>query len=190
MLKAGEIHGLCGSSGCGKSTLARIAVGLEEDFSGEVCFEGKALKKPFGASSGYRIQLIFQNALGSFNPRQKLGSSLALAQSLSASGKDQLPALLEALELDLAFLDRFPHQVSGGQVQRFAIARALLRSPAVLIADEPTSALDVTVKAKTLALLMRLRDQFGLSILVISHDRRALDRIADRVSFLVQSPQS
>ena len=183
----GECLALVGPSGCGKTTLAKIVVGLDRATSGTmqlegVNYHGSDLPKPMRRD----ISLVFQDPFGSFNPRLSIGQSLGepLRLEPELTGDDIKARLVEAVEavgLQADMLARYPHEFSGGQRQRLAIARALVTRPKLLVLDEPVSALDVSVRGEVLALLARLQAQFGLTYLLISHDLDMVAAIADRV---------
>ncbi|MET3926576.1 ABC transporter ATP-binding protein [Devosia sp. 2618] len=184
---SGECLALVGPSGCGKTTLAKIIVGLDKATSGEVRLEGvtyhgsdlpKTLRRD--------ISLVFQDPFGSFNPRLTVANSvsepLRLVPGLSReTARERLVESVEAVGLSAAMLERYPHEFSGGQRQRLAIARALVTRPRLLVLDEPVSALDVSVRGEVLALLARLQADFGLTYLIISHDLDMVRAMADRV---------
>jgi ABC-type glutathione transport system ATPase component len=177
-LGPGEILGIVGESGSGKSTIAKAVMGLVAPSSGKVVRR---------ASS---VQMVFQDAVGSLNPRMTVRQTLAealTAKDCRSSGKsrpssDTGPSgLLPLVGLSDAVLDQYPGEMSGGQCQRVSIARALARSPQVIVADEPVSALDVSVQARILNLLRGLRETLGLSILLIAHDLAVVKNVCDRV---------
>ncbi|HEY9885775.1 MAG TPA: ATP-binding cassette domain-containing protein [Vampirovibrionales bacterium] len=184
-----EIVGLVGESGCGKTTIAKIIAGLEQAEEGSLFIKDKEINLQVARSKSQKkmIQLVFQNALGSFNPKFSLRSSLSqpiIEHGLVISKEqieEKLHSLLEAVHLEIDLLDRLPSQVSGGQIQRAAIARALASEPDLLIADEPTSALDVSIRAEVLRLFKELRIKQNISCLVISHDLPSLKFLADRI---------
>ena len=183
-LHKGECLGLVGGSGSGKSTLARIVAGLDKPTTGEIVWPGAA------ASSSTRLQMVFQDPMGAFNPRWTVSRSVAeplFERSLSASDKSGLvaSALTEA-GLDPAFADRYPHQLSGGQAQRAAIARAIIVKPCLLILDEPVSALDVAIRGQILDVLARLRADHDLAMLFITHDLGVALAITDRIAVMDQ----
>jgi peptide/nickel transport system ATP-binding protein len=176
---SGEIVGLVGESGCGKTTLARIAVGLDHPDTGEVLLDGRPLSDGRGAitlADRRRIQLVFQDAHASFNPRRTIGRAVVVP--LRRHG------LLERVGLDPATFDRLPHTLSGGQLQRAAIARALALDPEILVCDEPVASMDVSVRAQILNLLLDLWRERGLGILFVSHDLGVIRRIAGRVAVM------
>jgi len=191
-LGARETLGLVGESGCGKSTLARVLTRLEEPTGGRIFFHGEDVtRRSVRSLRSIRseIQFIHQDPSSSLNPRKKVGHivgrPLELHTDLDRDGRvERVEAMLEEVGLDPAVRHRYPHEFSGGQRQRVEIARALVVNPTVVVADEPTSALDVTVQAQILQLLERLRAEFELSMLFISHDLRTVRYIADRVSVM------
>jgi peptide/nickel transport system ATP-binding protein len=188
-VNAGEIVALVGESGSGKSSLARLVVGLERPDGGSVTLEGEpSLTSSQGAvSSSYRrrVQLIFQDPFASLNPTHTVRYHLdrALRQRPSACRPEEL---LRQVHLAPAedYLERFPHELSGGEAQRVAIARALASQPDLLCADEPTSMLDVSIRAGILNLLMELRDRENLACILITHDLAAARYASDRVLVL------
>lgn len=182
----GETLALMGSSGCGKSTLARILMRLIDPDSGKVLFQGKDIThvrgkflKPFRKS----VQMISQRPETFFDPRMRLGDSLL--EPLRIFGmveeKRRIPRLLEQVKLTDELLSRYPHQVSGGEIQRLSLCRALLLSPQVLLLDEPTSMLDVSVQAQILQILKDLQTEYGLSYLLITHDFEVAQHMCDRI---------
>ena len=181
-----ECVALVGPSGCGKTTLARIIVGLDRATSGEISFAGERYHgSDLPKARRREVSLVFQDPFGSFDPRltieQSIGEPLQLEKLDAGTRVDRLIEAVEAVGLDQAMLRRYPHEFSGGQRQRLAIARALVTRPRLLVLDEPVSALDVSVRGEVLALLARLQADFGLTYLVISHDLDMVRAIADRV---------
>jgi peptide/nickel transport system ATP-binding protein len=189
-IAAGESVGLVGGSGSGKSTLARIVLGLERPDAGRVLFEGQDVHALRVRDRRGRIQAVFQDPVGSLDPRMRAGAIVAepllmLRPHLSrAELHSRVGALLEAVALPADAAGRYPHAFSGGQRQRIAIARALATRPALVVADEPVSALDVSVQAQVLALIADLRTRFGMAWLFIGHDLRVVRAVADRVLVL------
>jgi len=190
-LRRGGTLGIVGESGSGKSTLARTLLGLLPPDGGDITLAGEPLSfKGARARRAHaqRVQMVFQDPYGSLNPRQRVGE--IVAQGPIVHGTPRREALARAQELfELVGLSpdavrRFPHEFSGGQRQRVGLARALAMRPKVLIADEPVSALDVSVQAQVLALLARLREQLGLSIVFITHDLRVAARVCDHIAVM------
>ncbi|WP_173934729.1 ATP-binding cassette domain-containing protein [Chelativorans sp. Marseille-P2723] len=191
-LKHGETLAIVGESGSGKSTLARMVVGLEVPTSGEMRIVGKdaaALRAEGPRAFGRVIQYVFQDPVASLNPRKTVGAILDTPLQL-LKGYDQrrrrarAMQLLDAVQMPSDTLERYPHEFSGGQAQRIAIARALAAEPRILVLDEPVSALDVSVQAQVLLLLQDLRQEFDLSYLFISHDLAVVESISDRVAVM------
>ena len=184
----GEFVGLIGHTGSGKSTLIQHLNGLIRPTGGDILFHGKSIVGLAGQEQKkiYRkIQMVFQDAHGSFNPRRKIGQSMAdTIRHLSTDPRpvhEQVAALLEAVGLPSSYGDKYPHELSGGECQRAAIARAMSVHPEILICDEATSALDVSVQAKVVKLLMELADIHSMSLIFITHDLPLVSRISDRV---------
>lgn len=186
-IEKGSTVGIVGESGSGKSTLVRVLCGLLSGHSGSVGFEGEPLDVWLSTRRQdfrRRNQMVFQSPASSFDPRMTLYRSLqepVRAIERRVPARDEVEGWLTRVGLDPALLGRFPHQLSGGQLQRIAIARALSLSPEVLYADEPTSALDVSVQAKVLNLLMELRAQFGITLVLVSHDLAVVGRICENL---------
>lgn len=188
-LKAGETVALLGRSGCGKSTLARLLVGLESPSQGDVFWQGESLSQLNRAGQkAFRreIQMVFQDAISAVNPRKTVGEILRepMRHLLSLSKNEQLARareLLQAVELDDALLNQRPPQLSGGQLQRVCLARALAVEPRLLILDEAVSNLDLVLQANVIRLLKKLQQQFGTACLFITHDLRLVERFCDRV---------
>ena len=191
-INQGEVHGLVGESGCGKSTLARVLLRLLAPNSGSVTVAGRNLAALHGEElRRFRrsIQLVFQDPFAALDPRMRIGASLQqpLAQHGIATREQRRARAIEMLQevgLDQSFIDRLPSQCSGGQLQRVVIARALLLKPRFLVCDEPTSALDAPLRAQIINLLVRLKNRFDLTLLVISHDLRVVRYISDRVAVM------
>lgn len=188
-LKRGESVGLLGESGCGKTTMGRLLLKLEEATEGRILFEGDDLSGFHGESlKRYRTraQMIFQNPFDALNPRFTIAQSLAEPLNNIGMKKDeQSDRIRRAMELvhlpnPGQFLDRFPHQMSGGQLQRVVMARALILEPAFVVADEPVSMLDVSVRAGILNLFREVRENLGLTAIYISHDLALVRYVCER----------
>ena len=182
-LKKGECIGIVGESGCGKSTLARIIVGIERKTSGKIIFDNKEIE---GISKTKDIQMIFQNPLSSFNPRMKIVDYMwePLRNYFKLSKKDSIPLIKKSLidvGLDENALEKYPHEFSGGQLQRITIARAVVIKPKLIVCDEITSALDVSVQKQILELLKKLQKDLGLSYLFIGHDLAVVQDISQKI---------
>ena len=186
-LYEGEILGVVGESGSGKTTLARIVISLLRKNSGKIYWMGRdfdGFSKEERRALKSQIQMVFQNPFASFNPKRRLGKTLyqaAMFFGLSQETyEERLSELLEACELEREVLSRYPSELSGGQLQRLAIVRALLPRPKLLIADEAVSSLDVAVAEPVLAIIRSLRDRFGISVLFITHDLAVVAALCDR----------
>jgi peptide/nickel transport system ATP-binding protein len=190
-LRAGDTLGLVGESGSGKSTIGRALAGLVPVVAGSVEVDGSDLRTARGRrlrEIRSRVGIVFQDPASSLNPRQTIGWSIAepllVHGSTPTERSTRVRDLLEAVQVDPTWAERFPHELSGGQRQRVAVARALALRPALVVADEPTSALDVTVQAAVLDLLSALQDDFGFGMLLISHDLAVVRQLADEVVVL------
>jgi len=188
-VERGETLGIVGESGCGKSTLARMLVGLLEPSEGRIEIEGEPLDTADPAAFGRKIQYVFQDPVSSLNPRKTIRQIMeAPLRHLHGLGRAaraaRIAEIFAAVNLREEFLDRYPHEFSGGQAQRIGIARALAADARILILDEPVSALDVSVQAQVLNLLADLKARFGLTYLFISHDLAVVEAVSDRVAVL------
>ncbi|GGF58657.1 ABC transporter ATP-binding protein [Azorhizobium oxalatiphilum] len=189
----GETLGLVGESGCGKSTISRAIMQLPPPTGGSVIFEGRNLAKLDTATlrrARKRLHMIFQDPISSLNPRRKVGDIVAEPLAIAGIGgtedrRRRVRAVLETVGLDPdQIMDRRPHEFSGGQCQRIAIARALVTEPQLVICDEPVSALDVSVRAQILNCLEDMKTRYGLTLLFISHDLAVVKNISDRVAVM------
>jgi len=191
-LRSGETLAIVGESGSGKSTLARMLVGLTEPTDGTMTIAGRdssELRNSGAQAFGKVIQYVFQDPVASLNPRktirQILETPLKLLGGLdSAQRRQRMIQLLDAVQMPNDTSERYPHEFSGGQAQRIAIARTLAAEAEIIVLDEPVSALDVSVQAQVLLLLDQLKKEFGLSYLFISHDLAVVEAISDRVAVM------
>ena len=190
-LGRGEIVALVGESGCGKTTLARTLLGLERPSAGQVLVGGVPLRYDGRALKAFRrrVQLVLQDPTGSLNPRHTVYEAVAEGLRVHRVAGDEQQRVVDALSrvgmrpAERYFL-RYPHELSGGQRQRVVIAGALVLDPEVLVADEPVSSLDASVRGEILALLLQLREELGLSVLVVTHDLGLAWNIADRIAVM------
>jgi oligopeptide/dipeptide ABC transporter ATP-binding protein len=195
VVRAGEVVALVGESGSGKTTLARSLIGLTRPVAGEVRWEGRPLERSRRGLKALRrqVQLILQDPSGALNPRQTVYESVAeglrVHRLVAGSGRTEAELVAAALASaglrppETLFL-RYPHELSGGQRQRVLIAGALAVGPQLLIADEPVSSLDASIRGEILALLLKLRDELGLGVLVVTHDLGLAWNIADRIAVM------
>ena len=183
----GTTHGIVGESGCGKSTLAKLLLGLIPADQGSVNLDGvPILGVPETAwrSLRQRVQLVYQDAAGALDPRLKIRAQVEEPLAIHGLPKDPAEDALHAVGLSGALADRYPHEMSGGQLQRVVIARALALSPELLVLDEPVSALDVSIQAQIVNLLMDLQRDRGLTYVFVSHDLSVVRHISDRISVM------
>ena len=186
-IQTGEVLGLVGNSGCGKSTISRCITGLLPKDSGRITFENQPLEKCHP-----QIQMIFQDPYTSLNPRmtiyENIRESLRYFPNMPPPNewKDYIAHLVELVGLNADQMQRYPHEFSGGQLQRIGIARALAPSPKLIVCDEPVSALDISIQAQVLNLLKKLQQQRGLSLLFVTHDLAVVRYISDRCCVMHQ----
>lgn len=189
-IKSGETLGLVGESGCGKTTVSRVVLRLTEPTAGNVFFEGQdifTLKGRELKRLRKDMQIIFQDPYSSLNPRLSVGNIIeeGIGAHNIARGREKrelVEGLLEKVGLSAGHYHRYPHEFSGGQRQRIAIARALSLNPKLIICDEPVSALDVSIQAQILNLLAKLKKDFALSYLFITHDLSVVEHVSDRIA--------
>ncbi|GAJ97369.1 oligopeptide/dipeptide ABC transporter ATP-binding protein [Geomicrobium sp. JCM 19055] len=191
----GEVLGIIGESGCGKSTLAKLLVNLETPTSGDITIQGKPIQQLYKEDQKAfrrRAQMIFQNPFDTFDPRYTIAKVLERAMKIHniGSGKDERRKMSVQL-LDQAglnppevFLNRYPHELSGGQLQRVSIIRSMLLNPDFIVADEPVSMLDVSVRAEIMNILVDICQQSNKAMVFISHDIQATHYIADRIAVM------
>jgi len=192
-LQAGETLGIVGESGCGKSTLGRAILRLIEPSAGRTVWLGQdlaALDPKAMRARRQDMQIIFQDPLASLNPRMTVGEIIAEPLRTFEPGigrkavKARVKDMMAKVGLLPQMINRYPHEFSGGQCQRIGIARAMVLGPKLIVCDEPVSALDVSIQAQIVNLLMRLQQEFGLSLLFISHDLSVVRHISHRIMVL------
>ncbi len=191
-IRPGESLGLVGESGCGKTTLGKCVTFLNRPTAGQVDFDGIRLNEL--DSQGLKrirpqFQMIFQDPYSTLNPRMSVESMLAEPVKLyenrnPAQRRERVRELLDIVGLRPEHASRYPHEFSGGQRQRLAVARALALNPSLIVCDEPVSALDVSIQAQILNLLDNLKEEFGFSYLFISHDIGVVEHVADRIAVM------
>jgi oligopeptide transport system ATP-binding protein len=191
-LRKGETLALVGESGAGKSTTGRLVLRLIDPDSGSITFQGtdvRAMNR--NELRGFRrdAQMIFQDPFSSLNPRMKIWKSVAEPMVVHGIGsrrehRDRAAALLDSVGLSTHLIDRYPTSLSGGQLQRAAIARALANDPSLIVCDEPVSALDVSVQAQVINLLLDIQEERGVSYLFITHDLALVETFAQSVAVM------
>ena len=186
-LGRGETLGIVGESGCGKSTLARLLLGLTAADEGTVEIDGAPL--PDAGEAAWRAlrrraQIVHQDAAGSLDPRMPVRAQVAEAAHIHGLPEADADAALEAVGLGGALAERYPHEMSGGQVQRVVIARALALGPDLMVLDEPVSALDLSIQAQIVNLLVRLQRGRGLAYVLVSHDIGVVRHVSDRIAVM------
>lgn len=168
-----KIYGLQGISGSGKSSFIKAILGLI-NYKGEILFDGEILKNRRG------FQVVFQNPFNSFDPKRTIEFSVFEMMKINKSNLD-VEEILKVCDIEMSFLKKYPHELSGGELQRMSIARALLSNPKVILFDEPTSALDVENQKNILDLIKKIKDKL---IIFISHDKKVINYISDEKLFL------
>ena len=190
-IRKGESLGIVGESGCGKTTLGRMILKLLPSTSGKIYFDGKdldSLTRSELRRIRRRMQIVFQDPYSSLNPRMSVGSILSFPMKVHKLHPNQrqqrIAELLETVGLQPSDVNRYPHEFSGGQLQRIGIARALAVEPTFIVADEPVSALDVSIQSQILNLLKDLQERLLLTYFFISHDLTVVEFISDRIAVL------
>jgi oligopeptide transport system ATP-binding protein len=192
-VKQGETLGIVGESGCGKSTLGRCILQLLTPDEGRVLWLGDDLTQYSDEDMRLKrrdLQIIFQDPLASLNPRMTVGEIIAdplktlMPEVKAEERRTRVIKMMEAVGLLPEMINRYPHEFSGGQAQRIGIARALITEPKLIVCDEPVSALDVSIQAQILNLLSELKDQFGLTLIFISHNLSVVRHVSDRILVL------
>jgi len=186
-VKKGEVLGLVGESGSGKTTIGNVIMGIYPPTDGTITFNGEVLRetsKKRSKETIRQIQMVFQNPASSLNPKRTVRQALETPLKVHAKDVDvgkRVDELLEMVDLPSEFSERYPDELGGGETQLVVIARALATNPSFMVLDEPTSALDVSIQAKIINVLMRLRTKFGLSYLFITHNLSLMRNVSDRV---------
>lgn len=190
-IRKGEVLGLVGESGCGKTTIGRLILNLLPLTSGEIVFDSEKvhqLSKSEMRRMRRRMQIVFQDPYASLNPRMTIGNILTFPMEVqglySRERKERVIYLLERVGMRASDMNRYPHEFSGGQLQRIGIARALTVDPEFIVADEPVSALDVSIQSQVLNLFKELQEEFHLTCLFIAHDLSVVEFISDHIAVL------
>lgn len=191
VLAKGEVLGLVGESGSGKTTLCRVVIGLTAPTSGEAKIAGVDVGQQLRDNPlafRRRTQMLLQDAVASLSPRMTIGRSLAEPIAIHslprAASLAKLDAILRRLGLPADVVQKFPHQISGGQARRVGVARALVMQPEILVADEPTAGLDVSVQGELLNLMLDVQQEFGLTYLLVSHNLNVIRRVTTRTAVM------
>ena len=187
-IKKGEFFGVVGESGCGKSTLGRCVIKLIQPTDGSITYENEDITDyDFKQMKRMRpkMQMVFQNPFSSFNPKKTIGASVMEVGNYykfpKSETRKRIEELIKYINLDISVLMRRPSELSGGQLQRLAIARALILQPEFIMADEPVSALDVSVQAQVLNIILELREKSQLTMMFISHELTVVEHICDKI---------
>jgi len=184
-IESGEAVGLVGESGCGKSTLSRCITRLVDPTSGIITYNGRNIAEYPHKEYWRKVQMVFQDPRSSLNPRLSIGYSVGeplIVRGISKEEvQDRVTSLLEIVGLNPEHFNRYPHEFSGGQRQRLLISKALITDPEFIVLDEPTSSLDVSVQAKILNLLNRLKHELDLTYLFVSHDLSVIKHMCDKI---------
>lgn len=192
-LEQGKCLGIIGESGSGKSTLGRIITGIEKADSGVVEFEGKNIHQKENRNVKNDVSVVFQNYVSSVNPKfsvaQIIAEPLIISSQVNKSKinkkkiDEEVKKMIKIVGLSEEFLERFPHELSGGQLQRICIARAIVTKPKFILLDEAVSSLDVSTQVEILDLLQKLKKEYNLSYVFITHDLLTITYICDSVIF-------
>ena len=185
-INRGQVFAVVGESGCGKTTLARMLLGLLEPTEGAIYLDGQPIREVSSDMISRKVQPVFQDPYSSLNPRKTIESIISLPLRVHDIGTkenrlERVSELMRLVGLPNRLIHSYPNQLSGGQRQRVAIARALIMEPGIIVCDEPTSALDVSVQAVVLQLLDRLKREFGMSYIFVSHDLNVVRLLCERV---------
>jgi oligopeptide/dipeptide ABC transporter ATP-binding protein len=187
----GETLGLVGESGSGKSTLALTALKLYEPTSGKIIFDGvdvTGMKESEFKKFRRRLGIVFQDPYSSLNPRSRVKNIIARPMKVHGYEDEEINRIIKEIIVEVGLstehLERFPHQLSGGQLQRVAIARTIVTKPDLIFLDEPTSSLDISVQAQILSLLLGLQQNYGMSYVFITHDLLTVRHISDRIAVM------